>query len=107
MEGTGIWGQELGGLLAGKEFSVKEGETYPIEILIAEEGGAFGFALFIEDTTDGKNSKAKKYDIFRTNFVAPSAAEVQKMLEETGSVHGHHRIDIPYNEDSFIWTAVP
>lgn len=107
VEGTGIWGQELGGLLAGKEFSVKEGETYPIEILIAEEGGAFGFALFIEDTTDGKNSKAKKYDIFRTNFAAPSAAEVQKMLEETGSVHGHHRIDIPYNEDSFIWTAVP
>ena len=33
--------------------------------------------------------------------------EVQKMLEETDSAHGHHRIDIPYNEDSFIWTAVP
>ncbi len=107
VEGIGIWGQELGGLLAGKEFSVKEGETYPIEILIAEEGGAFGFALFIEDTTDGKNSKAKKYDIFRTNFSNPSAAEVQKMLEETGSVHGSYRIDIPYNEDSPIWTAVP
>ena len=107
VEGIGIWGQELGGLLAGKEFSVKEGETYPIEILIAEEGGAFGFALFIEDTTDGKNSKAKKYDIFRTNFSNPSAAEVQKMLEETGSVHGSFRIDIPYNEDSPIWTAVP
>ena len=107
VEGTGIWGQELGGLLAGKEFSVKEGETYPIEILVAEEGGAFGFALFIEDTTEGKNSKAKKYDLFRTNFATPSAAEVHKLLQEADSVHGGYRIDIPYNEDSLIWTVVP
>ncbi len=111
VEGIGIWKQELGGLMAGNTFSVKEGEVYPIEILVAEEGGAFGFVLFIEDVTDGKNSKAKQYDLFRTNFSEPSSEEINNMLRETGSVHvfggKELRLDIPYNKDSLIWTAVP
>ncbi len=107
IEGIGVWGRELGGLMAGAEFSVKEGDTYPIEILVVEEGGKFGFMLFIEDITDGKNSKAKKYDIFRTNFSNPSADEVNEMLKAENSNDPSNKISVPYNEDSPIWTAVP
>lgn len=107
IEGIGVWGRELGGLMAGAEFKVKEGEVYPIEIMVVEEGGKFGFMLFIEDITNGKNSKAKKYDIFRTNFSAPSADEVNALLKEENSNDPGNKISIPYNEDSPIWTAVP
>ncbi len=107
ISGCGRWNGELGGLMAGAEFSVKEGETYPIEILVAEEGGYFGFVLFIEDVTDGKNSKATKYDLFRTNFSSPNVAEITKMLEEASATDGKGGAEIPYNEDSPIWTAVP
>lgn len=107
IEGLGVWGKELGGLMAGAEFKVKEGEVYPIEIMVVEEGGKFGFMLFIEDITNGKNSKAKKYDIFRTNFSTPSAKEVNALLEQEKCNVPGMSIDIPYNEDSPIWTAVP
>ena len=101
-----VWDNELGGLMCGSEFKVEEGKTYPIEILVAEEGGLFGFVLFIEDTTNGKNSKKTQYDIFRTNFSNPSAKEVNQMLKDTNSDTGRE-MNIPYNEDSPIWTAVP
>ncbi len=107
IEGIGVWGRELGGLMAGAEFDVQEGKTYPIEILVVEEGGKFGFMLFIEDITNGKNSKAKKYDIFRTNFSNPSADEVNEMLKAENSNDPSNKISVPYNEDSPIWTAVP
>ena len=107
IEGIGVWGRELGGLMAGAEFKVEEGKTYPIEILVVEEGGKFGFMLFIEDITNGKNSKAKKYDIFRTNFSNPSADEVNEMLKAENSNDPSNKISVPYNEDSPIWTAVP
>ncbi len=107
IEGIGVWGRELGGLMAGAEFDVEEGKTYPIEILVVEEGGKFGFMLFIEDITNGKNSKAKKYDIFRTNFSNPSADEVNEMLKAENSNDPSNKISVPYNEDSPIWTAVP
>ena len=103
------WNRELGGLMAGREFAVTEGEVYPIEIIMAEEGGFFGCVLFIEDVTDGKNSQAKQYDLFRTNFAAPDAKEVSRMLQEAGSYDGDPAKSeaIPYNEDSYIWVVVP
>lgn len=103
------WNRELGGLMAGREFSVREGEVYDIEILLAEEGGYFGCVLFIEDITDGKNSKAQQYDLFRTNFTAPDAREVCRMLQEAGSLDGDASgaQALPYNEDSYIWVVVP
>lgn len=101
-----IWNRELGGLLAGNIIEVKEGEVYPIEIAISEiPGGKFGFVLFIEDVTNGKNSKAKKFDLFRTNFSMPNKKEVEQLLNDAKCNCGFEAI--PYNEDSPIWTAVP
>ena len=111
--GSNVWKDELGGLMAGKEFKVTEGEIYDIEILITEEGGGFGFVLCIEDITNGKNAKAKQYDLFRTNFSAPSAKEINALLQESDCIHTFWKtnkkiqLDVPYNEDSLIWTAVP
>ena len=92
----------------------EEGKEYPIEIAVAEIGGIgdmggnFGFVLFIEDITNGKNSKAKAYDLFRTNFSEPSADDINRMLEEAKCqpVGGKDRImNIPYLKDSPIWTV--
>ena len=103
-----IWNNELGGLTAGTIFEVKEGQTYPIEIAISEiPGGKFGFVLFIEEVTNGKNSKAKKYDIFRTNFSLPNKKEVETLLKEAKCLPREGFEAIPYNEDSLIWTVVP
>ena len=104
--GCQIWDSELGGLVAGAPFNVKEGQAYDIEIAISEiPGGKFGFVLFIEDITDGKNSKAKKYDLFRTCDVNPDVDKVMKALKDAGCHAGDNRI--PFNEDSWVWESVP
>ena len=100
------WNGEIGGLVAGAEFSVREGEEYPIEIAISEiPGGYFGFVLFIEDVTDGKNSKAKQYDLFRTCDTNPDPDKVMKALQEAGCAGQSTKI--PFNEDSWVWESVP
>ncbi len=101
----------VGGLTAGTPFEVKEGQVYPIEILISEgPGGAFGFVLLIEDMTD--NSQANKpknqrvYDLFRTNFSLPNQDEIKQLLQKEGCLMGELQCP-PYNADSLIWVAVP
>ena len=106
IKGCEIWDSELGGLVAGTPFKVREGESYDIEIAISEiPGGKFGFVLFIEDITDGKNSKAKQYDLFRTCDTNPDVDKVMQALKEAGSYEGDNRI--PFNEDSWVWECVP
>ncbi|MBR5875457.1 MAG: hypothetical protein IKZ10_01330 [Akkermansia sp.] len=106
--GCGKWNGEIGGLVAGAEFSVREGEAYPIEIAISEiPGGCFGFVLFIEDVTEGKNSKAKQYDLFRTCDTNPDIDKVMKALQETGCSWPGGTTRIPFNEDSWVWESVP
>ena len=102
---TEKWNQELGGLTAGSHFDVKEGNSYPIEILISEvPGGAFGFGLFSQDITEG--TKGASIDIFRTNFSIPDMAEVQKMVSEAKCEMGEMQCP-KFNGDSPIWIAVP
>ncbi len=106
--GTGKWDNEIGGLTAGEVFEVKEGQAYPIEILISEiPGGAFGFALLIEELDSKGNSDGKKnFDAFRTNFSLPDKNELQKLVNEAKCSMG--AMQMPrYNQDSLIWTAVP
>lgn len=40
---------ERGGVMVGKDIVVKEGQAYPVEILLSELGGLFGAALMIEE----------------------------------------------------------
>ncbi len=105
--GCDKWNKEIGGLVAGDVFSVREGESYDIEIAITEiPGGAFGFVLFIEDVTDGKNSHAKQYDLFRTCDTNPDIDKVMQALKEAKCEMGGAQ-RIPFNEDSWVWECVP
>ena len=104
--GCDKWNSELGGLVAGAEFSVKEGESYPIEIAIADiTGASVGFVLFIEDVTEGKNSQATQYDLFRTRDMNPEPAKVMDSLREVGCAEQSEVI--PFNEDSWVWDVDP
>lgn len=103
---TPLWNAELGGLMAGKEFRVTEGQIYPIEVLITEvPGGAFGMALFIQETTHGKSKDYKTLQLFRTNFSQPDGAELKKLI---GSYADRGEIKVPYYDaGSLVWPAVP
>lgn len=47
---TPKYNRDIGGMAIGPEFEVKEGETYPIEIMIGEiPGGFFSVSLLIEE----------------------------------------------------------
>ena len=102
--GTGKWNRELEGLTAGTEFTVQEGKTYPIEILISEvPGGFFGFAVLIQQK-EGKQYDNSKLDLFHTNFSNPSAADLQQLLQ--GNLNGP--MEMPqFNGESPIWVVVP
>lgn len=105
-----VWNKGVGGLTIGKTFEVKEGEVYPIQVVVAEvPGGQFGFVLLIEDVTKGPGKKGdpKRYDIFRTNFAVPTVESLRKTLKE-------NKVNMPdstakqmpkFNEDSPIWTV--
>ena len=98
------YNKELAGVTAGMEFSVKEGQIYPIEILIGDFGGNFGFFLCMQETTNGKE-KPKKPLIFRTNFALPSQEEIQKVIPKKHiSANSQY---LKFEEDSPIWVAVP
>lgn len=100
------WSRELGGLTAGREIYVEEGKVYSIEVLISEvPGGAFGFVLLTQTRTDvGYDNN--NFDLFRTNFSNPSAADIQKLISEEGCSMGS--LEMPkFNEDSPVWIAVP
>lgn len=100
------WSNTLGGLAAGAEITVEEGKTYPIEIMISEiPGGAFGFVLLMQEK--GKEGyDNNKFDLFRTNFSCPTAADLEKLISAEGCSMG--KMEFPqYNPDSPIWVAVP
>ncbi len=103
---------EVGGLMAGTPFTVKEGQVYEIEIAVSEgPGGAFGFTLLIEDMDGNPQGKLKStkrvYDLFRTNFSLPNVTEIKQLLKKAGCLRAGEMEAPPYNEDSPIWMAVP
>ena len=68
----------MGGVVAGKTFTVKQGDVYPIEILISEiPGGEFGMTLLLEEVGMEPMSKDPKtgapiLPLFRTNYGVPN-----------------------------------
>lgn len=107
--GCNIWDNELGGLVAGNHFDVKEGKEYEIEIAISEiPGGKFGFILFIEELDEKGNpkdaSKGKKYDLFRTTDSNPDVKKVMQALKDAGCYV--QDATIPFNDDSYVWEVV-
>lgn len=112
--GIPTWNKEIGGLTAGDPITVKEGNVYPIEIAVTEEGGKFGYVLMWEHVKgasanpvvkDGKVQGNKRFYLFRTNFSEPNKADLLKLIGKH-AVNGD--MEWPeFDKDSPIWVAVP
>lgn len=88
---------ERGGLMVGKDFTVSQGQRYPVEILISELGGLFGASLMIEE--DGvryeKDSTGSPIlPLFRLDQSQPAPS-----TESRGSP--------PYVLENTTWKVVP
>ncbi len=95
---SGHWNNALGGLAAGKTFTVKQGEVYPIEILVSEgPGGEFGMTLLLEEVglppimTDGSTG-APILPLFRTNYGVPQPDKSKEY--------------VPFDEIGPVWESV-
>lgn len=94
---------ELGGLLAGRCFEVKEGEFYPIEIAVGDSGGKMGYVLLIQELSPGAVEDTALPDLFRTHICTPTAEELR---EAHGAyMDGDTPQAPPYNPFSLIWTV--
>lgn len=104
-----FWNEQFGGFVAGEPFEVKANEWYEMQVLVSEIGGGnFGFCLLIDDMDEegGKVSEDGKplFQLFRTNFIAPTAAEVYETIKYKDM---EIATDPPYDEDSMLWAAKP
>lgn len=110
---TPHWNQQLGGIQTGPKFHVKEGKTYPIQIILSEiPGSEFGFCLLIEELANGnaptgqyKPGDAPTVAIFRTNETLPDLKEIEEELKKDGQNYavGNPLEVPPFLEDSPIW----
>ncbi len=111
-EETPHWNHVLGGIQTGTKFHVKEGKTYPIDIIISEiPGNEFGFCLLIEELETGKAPTGKyevgdapKVALFRTNDTLPDLKEIEEALTKDGDYRVGKKLEIPpFLEESPIW----
>ncbi len=108
-ESCEFWNEQYGGFVAGETFDVKAGEWYEMQVLISEIGGGnFGFCLLIDDVDEegGATSEDGKplFQLFRTSFIAPTAAEVYEGIRFKDM---ELATDPPYDPDSMVWPAKP
>ena len=88
---------ERGGVMVGKDFTVKEGTKYPVEILLSELGGLFGASLMIEEEgVEYKKDSAGMpiLPLFRVGLDLPEPS-----TENRGSP--------PYDPEGPVWKVVP
>jgi hypothetical protein len=88
---------ERGGVMVGKDFTVKAGAKYPVEILLSELGGLFGASLMIEE--DGVEYKKDSsgspiLPLFRLDSELPAPS-----TENRGSP--------PYDPEGPVWKVIP
>lgn len=92
------WNQTMGGVVAGRQFTVKQGDVYPIEILISEiPGGEFGMTLLLEEVGVPAISKDAKtgapiLPLFRTNYGVPKPDKNKEY--------------VPFDEIGIVWESV-
>ena len=115
-ENTPHWNQKLGGIPTGVPFTVKQGEKYPIEILVSEvPGNEFGFCLLTEELESPRKAPngifapkdAPKLHLFRTCEVLPDPAKIKRALTAGGVDYSISdcKEGPPFVEESLIWKA--
>lgn len=74
---------------AGEFIELKEREVCEIEVMIAEESGTCGYALFAEYVEAAGAGRETRYELFRTGVELPQADGT-----------------LPFHEDSHEWEGV-
>ncbi|MCW1914136.1 hypothetical protein OJ996_11150 [Luteolibacter sp. GHJ8] len=88
---------ERGGVMVGKDITVRAGQRYPVEILLSELGGLFGASLLIEEqgAEYKKDSNGSPIlPLFRLDPGLPTSPK-----ENRGSP--------PYDPEGPVWKVVP
>ncbi len=94
--------------MKGKEFSVKAGEWYEMEVLVSEIGGSqFGFCLLIEEVDNPLENELGEpiYQLFRTAMVSPTAEEAYGAMKYAKNLGEDSRVNPVYDMDSYVWPA--
>ena len=112
---TPHWNRNLGGIAAGSTFTVEQGMSYPIQILISEiPGNEFGYCLLIEKIEDDSQTygiiapdKSPTLALFRTNATTPDLEEIAERLKQDGADYsvGKTLEAPPFAQDSPIWVV--
>ncbi|MBR5879628.1 MAG: hypothetical protein IKY91_08710, partial [Akkermansia sp.] len=110
---TPHWNLNLGGIASGSTFTVEQGMSYPIQILISEiPGNEFGYCLLIEKIENDTQAygiiapdKSPTLALFRTNETTPDLEEIAERLKQDGADYsvGKTLEAPPFAEDSPIW----
>lgn len=100
LKSTPFCNDVFSGVTGGHPIKVKEGEAYPIEIIIGNNGGHTFFYLLTQEVTPGNNAPLQ---LFRTNRAMPSLPPSFKGY--SGDHYGERGPD--YAKDSPIWRVVP
>lgn len=111
---TPHWNERLGGLPSGVPFTVKQGEKYPIEILVSEiPGSEFGFCLLVEELKSPARApygiipadQSPVLHLFRTADTLPDPRRMKRALTNTDEDYSINDCEEgpPFREDSLIW----
>lgn len=105
---TPHWNKNLGGIASGTVFEVKEGESYPIEILLSEIPGCeFGFVLLIEEVKgEPKTGTYRPWEspvlqLFRTNATFPEEERIREAMNDY--LVGEQIECPPFAAESVVW----
>lgn len=89
--------RELGGIVGGASFHVKEDEVLHLEIaVVSADSNQFGYVLFIEE--QGVDEEKSELPLFRTHNLTPDTTSAHQ-----SRYANEHTTPIPFNEDTWIW----
>lgn len=105
IKGMDTYKSRMGGMTAGSVFTVKAGEAYTLEVMIANASRDAGMCLLIQEVTTAAHKARGRYDIFRTASTLPDVKKLRDLLRSKGL---HRNDDMPqYYEKSLIWRVAP
>lgn len=104
LRSTPLCNMQFGGLTGGAVIRVREGEQYPIEIIIGDVGGTGGTVLYYLLTQECNGDDMTQLQLFRTNLSRPNVCF--DMNSESSAAYLAEE-GPKYKKKSLIWKVVP
>ena len=98
-DGKTVLESQGGQLTRGVLVDLREGESYFMQVALANQDGDFGFALMWEVPDE------KPRYLFRTNFFRPEKAELQQFMAPY--LKGKEMPWLDFEPESYIWMVSP